>query len=47
MCCDAKKQGCLKPKNLKGKPGDCSPEQIIKCHGSDKKHPCATKNNDY
>ena len=25
---------------LKGKPEECSPEQIQKCHGDSKKHPC-------
>jgi len=37
--CEAKK-GCRKPENLTGKPEDCSPEQIRKCHGSVKTHPC-------
>ena len=32
---------CEKPENLKGKPGECSPEQIEKCHGKTKDHPCA------
>jgi hypothetical protein len=36
------KQGCQKPENLKGKPQDCSPEQVKKCHGDAKTHPCAT-----
>jgi len=31
---------CQKPENLKGKPEDCSPEQIKKCHGDAKEHPC-------
>ncbi len=34
------KTECQKPENLKGKPQDCSPEQIRKCHGTDQKHPC-------
>ena len=38
--CDEKKEGCQKPENLKGKPQDCTPEQIKKCHGDVKKHPC-------
>jgi len=33
-------KGCQKPAQLKGKPGDCSPEQINNCHGAVKKHPC-------
>jgi hypothetical protein len=32
---------CEKPEELKGKPQDCSPEQIKKCHGFDPDHPCA------
>jgi len=31
---------CQKPEQLKGKPEECSPDQIRKCHGSDKNHPC-------
>ncbi len=41
MC--ASKKGCQKPKELKGKPEECSPEQIKKCHGDLKPHPCAKK----
>ena len=32
---------CQKPENLMGRPQDCSPEQIRKCHGEALKHPCA------
>ena len=42
-CCNEEKKGCQRPKELKGKPADCSPEQIRKCHGDDKKHPCTAK----
>ena len=31
---------CLRPENLKGKPGECSPEQIKICHGKVKQHLC-------
>lgn len=41
MCCGKTK--CQKPENLKGKPGECSQEQIKKCHGDVKKHPCRGK----
>ena len=41
MC--SEKKGCQKPANLKGKPEECSPEQIRKCHGSVKNHPCVPK----
>jgi hypothetical protein len=39
--CDKGK--CQKPKELVGKPEECSPEQIKKCHGDVKGHPCVTK----
>ena len=37
-----RKSGCQKPAKLEGKPSQCSPEQIRKCHGEvdPKKHPC-------
>jgi hypothetical protein len=31
---------CLKPEELKDKPENCSFEQIRKCHGEAKEHPC-------
>ena len=34
------KTKCERPKELKGKPQECPPEQIRKCHGNVKKHPC-------
>jgi len=37
------KPKCQKPENLKGDPKDCSPEQIRKCHGDAKQHPCTKK----
>lgn len=37
--CNAEK-GCQKPEQLKGKPQDCSPEQIKKCHPDSSDHPC-------
>jgi hypothetical protein len=40
MCCASENKGCQKPKNLKGKAADCSPEQVRKCHGNTKTHPC-------
>ena len=39
MCCDEKKK-CEKPENLKGKPEECSAEQIKECHGDAAEHPC-------
>ena len=36
MCNDC----CQKPDQLKGKPEECSPEQIKVCHGDAKDHPC-------
>lgn len=37
IVCDTK---CQYPERLKGKPEECTPEQIKICHG-DKEHPCA------
>lgn len=34
---------CQKPENLKGGPQGCSPEQVRKCHGAGKTHPCVRK----
>jgi hypothetical protein len=31
---------CQKPEQLKRTPQECSPEQIQKCHGVEKEHPC-------
>ena len=42
-CCNDKKEGCQKPEKLKGKPEDCTPAQVRKCHGDVKKHPCLPK----
>jgi len=39
MCKDC----CQQPIRLKGKPEECSPEQIRECHGDEKEHPCAPK----
>jgi hypothetical protein len=33
-------KGCEHPERLKGKPGECSPEQIKECHGDVKEHLC-------
>jgi len=41
-CCNEEKKGCQKPDNLEGKPEDCSPEQIRKCHGEAKEPPCVS-----
>jgi len=40
MC--EKTQGCQRPEELKGKPEECSPEQIRKCHGEAPEHPCVS-----
>jgi len=31
---------CEHPEKLKGKPEECSPEQIKECHAEVAKHPC-------
>ena len=38
--CDPENK-CEKPENLKGKPEECSQEQIEECHGEVQEHPCA------
>ena len=46
MCCsNESKKGCQKPENLKGKPQDCTPEQVRKCHSAVKEHPCTSNQN--
>jgi len=40
MCKSENTKGCEHPDRLKGKPGECSPEQITECHGDVKEHPC-------
>ncbi|NQU41809.1 hypothetical protein HQ520_00890 [bacterium] len=37
---------CQKPKQLKSNPQECAQEQITKCHGDDKGHPCACDGTD-
>jgi ArsR family transcriptional regulator len=34
QCC------CERPEKLKGKPEECTPDQIRECHGEVKEHPC-------
>jgi hypothetical protein len=43
MCCAEKKSGCQCAGELKGKPEECTPEQIKECHGTAEKHPCVSK----
>ncbi len=38
MC--EREKGCQKPQDLVGKPEECSPQQVKKCHGDVKEHPC-------
>jgi hypothetical protein len=42
MCC-GEGHCCQKPEELKGKPEECTPEQIRKCHGDVENHPCVEK----
>ena len=37
------KSQCERPKELAGKPSQCSTEQIERCHGPVKQHPCVKK----
>ncbi len=34
---------CQKPDRLKGRPQDCSPEQIEECHGAGRAHACLSE----
>ncbi len=38
------KKKCENPDKLKGKPGECSPEQVKECHGEKKGHSCTDDN---
>jgi len=40
MCKSESTKECQHPERLKGKPGECSPEQIKECHGDVKQHSC-------
>jgi len=40
MCQAKSEKACEHPEKLKGKPGECSPEQIRECHGEATEHPC-------
>ncbi|MEW6379584.1 MAG: hypothetical protein AB1611_08240 [bacterium] len=40
--CDGHKK-CQKPKDAADKPENCQDEQIKKCHGTARKHPCCKK----
>ena len=40
MSKEESKEVCKHPDKLKGKPGECSPEQIRECHGEVAKHSC-------
>jgi hypothetical protein len=31
---------CQHPEKLKGRPGECIPEQVKECHGESKSHSC-------
>jgi hypothetical protein len=35
--------GCERPEELKGKPEECTPEQIRQCHGETLAHPCLSQ----
>jgi DNA-binding transcriptional ArsR family regulator len=37
---------CQHPDKLKGKPGQCTPEQIKECHGDSPNHPCEKEKKD-
>jgi len=37
------KTKCQRPKDLNGKAEECSREQVRKCHGDVRKHPCVKR----
>jgi ArsR family transcriptional regulator, arsenate/arsenite/antimonite-responsive transcriptional repressor len=39
----ASAKACEHPERLKGKPGECSREQVKKCHGEGGGHSCLEK----
>ena len=41
---DMCKRCCEQPEKLKGKPEECTPDQIRECHGEVKDHPCEEDN---
>jgi len=43
MCKVKKKKGCEHPEKLKGKPEECTPEQVRECHGEVTEHLCVGK----
>ncbi len=40
MCQPEVSKGCEHPERLKGEPEECTPEQIMECHGTTTEHPC-------
>ena len=40
MCQPESNKKCEHPERLKGKPEECTPEQIMECHGATTEHPC-------
>lgn len=40
MCKAESRKGYDHPKKPKGKPEECTPEQIRECHGEVAEHPC-------
>jgi len=40
MCKQIKAKRCDYPERLKGKPEECTPEEVRECHGEVKEHPC-------
>jgi len=40
MCEVESKQSCERPEKLKGKPEECSAEQVKECHGEVPQHSC-------
>ena len=43
MCESENRKGCEHQGKLKGKPEECSPEEIRECHGDVEEHRCANE----
>lgn len=45
MCQPKNNDICEHPEKLKGKPGECPPQQILECHGKTEEHSCPEESN--
>ena len=43
MCEGVRRERCEPREKLKGRPEECTPEQVRECHGEAREHPCEEK----